>query len=65
MKSKQQFIKICPKCGSIDLPVTTGFAQMIAPTPEKCGKCGYTGLFPEMKIDEIENFRKALGEKMC
>jgi len=56
---KNKFIKICPKCASIDLPIM-GFAQMIAPTPEKCGKCGYTGLFPEMSIDEIENFRKKL-----
>ena len=57
---KNQYIKTCPKCGRIDLPVRTGFVEMIMPTPEKCRKCGYSGLFPEIDINEIENFRKNL-----
>ena len=55
---KKQFIKICPKCGSIDLTIAAGFAQMLAPTPEKCGKCNYAGLFPEIEINEIKEFRE-------
>lgn len=58
--SSKQFIKICPMCGSIDFPETSGFAQMLAPTPEKCRKCNYAGLFPEIEISEIEGFRKEL-----
>ena len=60
MKQKQQFVKICPKCGSIDLPIKTDFFQMLMPTPEKCRKCSYSGLFPEIEINEIETFRKNL-----
>ena len=60
MKTKNQYIKICPKCGSIDLPIKTNFAEMILPTPERCNKCSYSGLFPEIDINEIENFRKSL-----
>lgn len=60
MKDKEQFTKICPKCGSIDLPVRTDFVGILAPTPEKCGKCSYSGLFPEIEINEIEEFRKSL-----
>ena len=60
MKDKKQYTKICPKCGSIDLPIRTDFVQMLAPTPEKCRKCNYTGLFPEIEINEIEEFRKSL-----
>ena len=60
MKDKKQYTKICPKCGSIDLPIRTDFVQMLAPTPEKCRKCSYTGLFPEIEINEIEEFRKEL-----
>ncbi len=55
--------KICPKCGNIDLPIVTGFAQMLAPIPEKCKKCNYSGLFPEIEISEIEEFRKELKKK--
>ena len=57
---KEQYTKICPKCGSIDLPIRTDFVQILAPTPEKCRKCGYAGLFPEIDINEIEEFRKAI-----
>ena len=52
---KANYTKICPRCGNIDLPVRTDFVEILAPTPEKCN---YTGLFPEIEINEIENFRK-------
>ena len=57
---EKYFTKICPKCGNIDLPITTNFAEMLVPTPEKCKKCNYSGLFPEIDINEIEGFRKGL-----
>jgi len=60
MESRKDYTKICPKCGNIDIPIETRFAQMLMPTPEKCKKCQYTGLFPEIEINEIENFRKSL-----
>lgn len=63
MKNKQQYTKICPKCGGIDLPIRTDFVQILAPTPEKCNKCSYTGLFPEINVDEIENFRKTITKR--
>ncbi len=56
MKSKQ-FTKICPKCGNIDFPIIS-FAQMLAPIQEKCKKCGYAGLLPEIEINEIGKFRE-------
>lgn len=62
---KNQYTKICPSCGSIDLPVRTGFVELLAPTPEKCRKCGYTGLFPEIEINEIEEFRKKIEKIKC
>ena len=60
MNKKAEYTKICPKCGNIDMPIRTDFIQILAPTPEKCKKCGYTGLFPEIDINEVENFRKRL-----
>lgn len=64
MKSKKQYTKICPKCGNIDLPIRTQFVDILAPMPEKCMKCSYTGLFPEIDINEIENFRKTINKKI-
>ena len=57
---KLQYTKICPKCGSIDFPIVTQFVQILAPTPEKCKKCRYSGLFPEIDINKIESFRKEI-----
>lgn len=57
MKNKNIFTKICPKCGSIDLPIKTNFVEILAPTPEKCGKCSYMGLFPEIEINEQLNIK--------
>ncbi len=54
-----QYTKICPNCGTIP-QIRTDFIQILAPTPEKCKKCSYSGLFPEIDINEIENFRKKL-----
>ena len=59
---KLEYVRICPKCGNIDIPVKTGFIDILAPLPEKCKKCGYTGLFPEIEINEVKYFRKQLGK---
>lgn len=56
---RKQYTKICPKCGIIP-QVRTDFIQILAPTSEKCRKCSYTGLFPEIEINKIEEFRKAI-----
>ena len=61
--TKEQFTKICPKCGSIDIPIRTNFAEMLMPTPEKCKNCNYSGLFPEIEINEIKEFRESLKKK--
>ena len=42
------------------MPIRTNFVEMLVPTPEKCGKCSYSGLFPEIDVNEIEGFRKSL-----
>lgn len=55
--TKVQYTKICPKCGSIDLPIKTDFVEMLMPTAEKCSKCNYSGLFPEIDINKIDVFR--------
>ena len=62
-KDRKKYIKICPKCGNLDLPLSSSFVQILAPTAEICNKCGYTGLFPEIDINEIENYKKGLKKK--
>jgi predicted nucleic-acid-binding Zn-ribbon protein len=59
---KKDSTRICPKCGNVDLPIKSNFVDMLMPMPEKCGKCGYNGLFPEIEVEQIEEFRKNLKE---
>lgn len=53
------YVKICPRCQSIDIKVTNqgGSAGVIfgAPTLYKCLDCGYVNYaFPEIDINELK-----------
>ena len=62
----EKFIKICPKCGSINLGLT-GFNVMV----EYCKDCGYGKLenktkiqsfFPEVEIKELKEVQKEIKD---
>jgi transposase-like protein len=58
-KKKARFVKICPRCHSINVRVSNsgGSAGVIfgAPTIYKCMNCGYSNYaFPEIDINEAE-----------
>ncbi|MBW2973989.1 hypothetical protein KY346_06400 [Candidatus Woesearchaeota archaeon] len=64
LNKMQKYIKICPKCGSIDIkeeldnPAKVRFG---APLDFICQACGFKAkIFPEVKEEEIEDFRKKL-----
>jgi len=51
---KQEMVKICPKCSSID--VTRDITVLTAYTPQqwKCNNCQYQSLiFPEIDLNEL------------
>lgn len=63
----ENFIKICPKCGSIDVkeeldnPAKVRFG---APLDLTCQACGFKAkIFPEVKEEDIETFRKKLKKE--
>lgn len=58
-KIKAHYVKICPRCQSINIKVTNqgGAAGIIfgAPTLYKCLDCGYVNYsFPEIDINELK-----------
>jgi predicted nucleic-acid-binding Zn-ribbon protein len=63
MKDKKYFFKICPKCANNELPLSNSFTQFIAPVPEICKKCGYSGLFPEIEMSELKKFKEKIKSK--
>ncbi len=54
---KEKFVRICPKCGSID--ITRLVFRILGPLI--CKNCDYKNpIFPEIEINKIELFRKEL-----
>lgn len=58
----KKFVKICPKCGSINISYQTGvFGQLGERTSfDRCNDCDFIGMVPEIERDAIEDFRKKL-----
>lgn len=67
MPEKEQYTKICPKCGSIDVQVDFSNPVVWAygtTTKYKCNSCGHMApIFPDVFASKILNFRKKLKQK--
>jgi hypothetical protein len=57
-----KYIKICPKCGSINIAYQTGtFGQLGERTFfDRCNECQFQGIIPEIKEENVQEFRKTL-----
>jgi hypothetical protein len=56
---KQDYIRICPKCGSTNVFTKVNKANSV----ERCRDCNYSNItFPEVKTSEVETFRKELKQ---
>lgn len=69
---EEKYVKICPKCGSLDISFDSlslgQFDMRNGSFEEYCldcnyGKYEYNAIFPQIKFDEIEIFRKKLKTK--
>lgn len=65
-KEKKKFIRVCPKCGSIDVETEKDNAAKVrfgAPLNYVCKSCGFKNtVFPEVEEDKIEAYRKEIKE---
>ena len=53
-------VKICPKCGSTDIKIPPAGLDIRMTIPDYCQKCGLRGIFPEIDVENIKDFRKRL-----
>jgi len=58
--TKEKFIKICPKCGSIDITIPPAGMDFGMAISDYCSDCKNRGIFPEIEISKIKNFKKNL-----
>ena len=63
-KKKPLYIKICPKCKSMDVEVShqgylSGLVAIGVPTVYRCKKCGFSSkFFPTINFNEIKKRKK-------
>jgi transposase-like protein len=66
-KSKDPYIFICPRCKSPDVVMDKSNPLQPAlglPPVYVCNKCGYSSyVFPEIKLSELEDFKKDVKEE--
>lgn len=64
--SKKKYLKICPKCKSIDVRTDKSTLQQLGAIPAMyiCNKCKHSGYnFPELEISELDKPKKKIDKK--
>ncbi|UZE93932.1 MAG: hypothetical protein IB618_04215 [Candidatus Pacearchaeota archaeon] len=62
-KSKKQFIKICPKCGSTKVKMPPAGMDLKLTFRDYCLDCRARGIFPEIEKTKVKDFQKKLKKK--
>lgn len=59
-----QNVRVCPRCGSTDVghDTTSVISRLSLSDSLECRECGYTGIFPEVDPESLEDFRDNLEE---
>jgi predicted RNA-binding Zn-ribbon protein involved in translation (DUF1610 family) len=61
--SRKPGIKICPRCGSMDVDATTGTGY-VSPPLYVCNRCGFAGaIFPELDKEEAMKHAQSAGAR--
>lgn len=56
--------RVCPDCGSTDIGHDRGdVMSLILASPSICEECGYSGIFPEVPVDELEEYTAAVADR--
>jgi len=58
-KAQEKYVKVCPKCSSIDISIDLKMAWLGEASTSTCNECGYTNtFFPEVEISKVKDFMK-------
>ncbi len=60
---KVTHVHICPKCGSTNITIPPASINFYMAQPAYCEDCRYNKTIPEIKISEVEEFKKNLKLK--
>ncbi|OYT41576.1 hypothetical protein B6U80_01120 [Candidatus Pacearchaeota archaeon ex4484_26] len=58
-KPKKEYVKVCPKCKSLDVRADFKLAWLGEASTFRCNNCGYTNsFFPEVEVSKVKDFMK-------
>lgn len=58
-RDKEEFVKVCPKCKSLDISADLKMAWLGETSTSTCNECGYTNtFFPEVEVSKVKDFMK-------
>jgi len=58
--TKEEYIKICPQCGSTNVKIPPAGMDLKMTKSDYCVECGNMGVFPEIRESGVGEFRKKL-----
>jgi hypothetical protein len=59
-KRSERFVKICPQCGSTDITIPKAGMDIRMTIRDMCQGCGNIGNFPEVKVEDVKDFKRML-----
>lgn len=61
---KKEYVQVCPECGSENITITD-YPNISAPMSlgAMCKNCGHKGIFVEVEMSKLKNFRKKIKKK--
>jgi len=60
---KENYIKICPQCGSIDIKMSPAGLDVKMTMQDYCQGCEFWGIFPEVEESQVEEFKKEVKNR--
>ncbi|HIH34327.1 MAG TPA: hypothetical protein HA282_02875 [Nanoarchaeota archaeon] len=64
LKKELEFVKICPKCNSLDLKTDMRLVFLGDASTLTCKDCGYTNtFFPEVEAGKLKEFAKEFARR--
>lgn len=55
-----KYVKICPQCGSTNITIPQAGLDLRMAVKDKCQECNNIGNFPEVKKEQVDDFKKML-----
>ncbi len=64
MKQEKRHIRVCPRCGGIDIGIPPAGLDLRMTMRDYCRNCKNIGNFPEVDIDDVKEFIEEIRKRI-